>query len=427
MRKPKNTIPFYVKMIIAMLLGLIVGLIAGNKATPLGQLGSLVIQLIKAVAAPLLFLTIINAILQSDVKMRSVGRMLIIVLVNALGALVIGITLADWIKPGLYLTQRVVHQGLEAAAPAAFVPPSSKLDFIEMLQSYIPKSFVHPFFENSVMTLALLALLIGYGLKQVRHSQHSQNKNHFRVIEDLIATLLSLLEVILSWVMIFVPLAVFGVVAKSVGEQGLAPLKGLSIYLLVEMIGFVLHVGLVYQAWLFFYAKMNLREFWKNVRDPVVYAIGANSSLATLPVTLKALDKMGVSKEAATLGACVGTNLNHDGILLYEAMAVFIVAQAYGISMSVEQQVVAAASCVISAMGIAGVPESGFVSLSLVLGTLGLPVEILPLLLAVDWMIGRGRTAVNVLNEITTSVVLDHWEKSKKAGPSRLPSVGSSG
>src|SRR5262249_579071 len=126
----------------------------------------------------------------------------------------------------------------------------------------------------------------------------------------------------------------------------------------------------------------------------------ANSSLATLPVTLRALDRLGVPRSASALGACVGTNFNNDGIILYEGMAVLFVAQASGLDLSLSQQLIAAPTCMIAAVGVAGIPEAGFISLALVLNTVGLPLEILPLLLTVDWIIARVRSVVNVLSDM---------------------------
>jgi Na+/H+-dicarboxylate symporter len=118
---------------------------------------------------------------------------------------------------------------------------------------------------------------------------------------------------------------------------------------------------------------------------------------------------MGVSPASARLAACVGTNLNNDGILLYEAMAVLFVAQAHGIPMSLSQQVAAAIACLIAGIGIAGVPEAGLISLSLVLATVGLPLELLPLLLTVDWLLSRARAMTNVTSDMLVAVLLDRF------------------
>jgi DAACS family dicarboxylate/amino acid:cation (Na+ or H+) symporter len=168
-----------------------------------------------------------------------------------------------------------------------------------------------------------------------------------------------------------------------------------------------LHVVLWYQLLIAVWARMPLRRFWGQAREPMIYAIGANSSLATLPLTLAALDRLRVSRSSSALGACVGTNLNNDGIILYEGMAVLFVAQAHGLGLDLGQQLLAAGACLVAAMGVAGIPEAGFISLALVLNTVGLPVEILPLLLTVDWVLGRARSGVNTLSDMVLSLLID--------------------
>ena len=123
--------------------------------------------------------------------------------------------------------------------------------------------------------------------------------------------------------------------------------------------------------------------------------------------TLKAIDRLGISPTSGRMAACVGTNFNNDGILLYEAMAVLFVAQVHGIHLSMTGQLSAALACVMAGVGIAGVPEAGLISLSLVLATVGLPVEILPLLLTVDWILSRARAATNVVSDILVALLLD--------------------
>jgi DAACS family dicarboxylate/amino acid:cation (Na+ or H+) symporter len=156
-----------------------------------------------------------------------------------------------------------------------------------------------------------------------------------------------------------------------------------------------------------FFARIDLRRFWRAAREPAIYALGTNSSLATLPVTLKALDELGVRKSSSAMGACVGTNLNNDGIVLYEGMAVLFVAQACGVQLNLGEQLLAAGTALIAAMGVAGVPEAGFISLALVLSTVGLPLELLPLLLTVDWVIARARSLTNALSDMVLSILID--------------------
>ena len=265
----------------------------------------------------------------------------------------------------------------------------------------------------------MLAVLLGAALRRVKTEQIARGETGWRHVEDGVGALLRAFELMLSWIIAIVPLAVFGVVAQTVGQHGFAPFAGLGPYVGVALLGLGLQVALVYQAWLLF-AGVRLSWFWKGARDPVVYAAGASSSLATLPVTLRSLDRMGVSPASARLAACVGTNLNNDGILLYEAMAVLFVAQAHGIALTLPQQIAAALVCLVAGIGIAGVPEAGLISLSLVLATVGLPLQLLPLLLTVDWLLSRARAMTNVTSDMLVAVLLDRLGGRSRTGAAAL-------
>ncbi len=206
-----------------------------------------------------------------------------------------------------------------------------------------------------------------------------------------------------------VPLAVFGVMAKVVGGSGLAMFPLLAIFVLLVALGMALHVILWYALLLKVVARVSPNRFFRFAADPLLTAIGVGSSLATLPVTLRALDEMEVSSESARLAAVVGTNLNHDGIVLYEAAAALFVAQVYGITLAFAAQLKVVGLAVLAAVGIAGVPEAGLVTLSLVIGGVGLPLAAVPLLLPVDWMLGRLRAMTNVASDLTVANVLDRF------------------
>jgi Na+/H+-dicarboxylate symporter len=339
--------------------------------------------------------------LKTEVRAGAALRLMFWAFVNASIALAIGLTLSNLFEPGRSLA------GFTTKAGAATAFANKKLDWLSTLKSFVPESLVAPFLENAVLTLVVIAVLFGAGLRRVRGEQRALGVEGFRGVEDAIETLLRVMEIVLGWVIRLIPFAVFGVVTKAVGEHGYSPLKGLAAYVLVGLLGLALHILITYQVWLVLVARIPLAKFWREAREPSVYALGANSSLATLPVTLRALERLGVSRSASALGACVGTNFNNDGIILYEGMAVLFVAQANGIHLSLPQQLLVALTCLVAAMGVAGVPEAGFVSLALVLNTVGLPIELLPLLLTCDWIIARGRSVTNVLSDMLLSILID--------------------
>lgn len=399
-------------------------LAVGRFTVTLGYLGGLVVDLIKGLAGPLLFFAVIDAFLRTRIQARNAGLMLLISGTNAAIAVVIGLTISNTIEPGRYLNQEMAgpvaaRDGQGAAAVAEdqsveedpelgrFAAGRRPIDFVRDLLGFVPTNPVQPFLESSILSIIILALLGGAALRKVKDEQIAEGRSDYRVIETGVAVIFRAIEVALAWVIALVPLAVFGVVAKTVAEQGFEPFLGLIVYVGVAMLGLAIQVAVVYQAWIVLVARMPLRTFWRYAKEPVAYAMGASSSLATLPVTLKNLGRMGVSPTAARLSACVGTNLNNDGILLYEAMAVLFVAQAYGIDLSIAQQLIVAFSCVVAGIGIAGVPEAGLISLALVLSTVGLPLELLPLLLTVDWVLSRCRAMTNVTADFLVAVLLD--------------------
>jgi Na+/H+-dicarboxylate symporter len=404
--------PFVAQILSAMALGICVGLARGVQAGPLGQLGTVLIELIKGFAAPLLFFAIIDALLRTKVGARSGLWMLAIALPNAALAVAIGLTYSNVLRPGDHFHYDVPLIN----RPAELIVKTEPIDFVKELTHYVPTSIAKPFLDNSIVTIVVLALLAGGALRRVKNEQMSRGETGYRSIEDIVATLYRALEVALGWIIRFIPLAVFGVVASTVGRHGLSHIVGLAAYLGVAILGLATQMLVVYQAWVVFGARMPLRRFWSGAREALVYALGSSSSLATLPVTLRCLERMRVSPQSARMAACVGTNLNNDGILLYEAMAVLFVAQAHGIHLTVGQQLLTAVSSVIAAIGIAGFPDAGFVSLSLILTTVGLPVEILPILLTVDWILSRCRAVTNVTSDILVAVLLDRFAPPLSAG-----------
>lgn len=390
----------------------------GRFTVTLGYLGGLVVDLIKGLAGPLLFFAVVDAFLRTRVRARNAGLMLGISAINATIAILIGLTLSNVIQPGRYLSQSTAELGDrqengpsgdagQAADLDRFNAGRRPIDFLKDLLGFVPTNPIDPFLQSSILSIVILAVLGGAALRKVKDEQISDGRDDYRVIETGVAVIYRAIEVALTWVIALVPLAVFGVVAKTVAEQGFEPFLGLAVYVMVAMVGLAIQVGIVYQTWIVLVARLPLRQFWSGAREPVAYALGASSSLATLPVTLKSLDQMGVSPTAARLSACVGTNFNNDGILLYEAMAVLFVAQAYGLDLTLGQQLIAALSCVVAGIGIAGVPEAGLISLALVLSTVGLPLELLPLLLTVDWALSRCRAMTNVVADILVAVLLD--------------------
>jgi DAACS family dicarboxylate/amino acid:cation (Na+ or H+) symporter len=384
-------------------LGMVAGLAFGPYVTGLGLVGKLFIQLIKVMAIPLVFFSIIDALITAKISWSGARKLAVVVVINTSIALLIGLLLSNLVQPGGYFERSVA--AIEGVQP----PKVDSIDFGEIVSSIVPTSIVAPFMENNVISVVLLALLIGTALRQ--HLTGGKADYELVQAERMIRTVLSVWSSGLMLLVRLVPFAVFCVTARTVGEFGFEPFKGLSLYIALAIAGMLIQIVCVYPLWIRFVGGIPLAQFMKLAKKPVVYAFGTNSSLATLPLTLEALDALKVSKSSSRLGACIGTNLNNDGIVLYEAMAVLFVAQAFGFHLTIEQQLLAAFLSLIAAIGVAGVPEAGVVSLSLVLTAVGLPLEIVPLLLTVDWVVARMRSVTNVLSDMTVSIGIDGLSK----------------
>jgi DAACS family dicarboxylate/amino acid:cation (Na+ or H+) symporter len=384
-----------------MALGTVVGLFFGEKAAPVGEIGRLIIQAVKTFATPLLFFAILYAVMTTRIEGKHAGRMLFVAFLNATIALAIGLTISNVFRVGERLAPLFASA---AGSDAPAVAPAPRIEFGRFLSTFVPTSVVQPFVENIAVTVILLALLLGFALRTLKND--ASVASLIEGAEGIAKVGLRVTEVVLTWIVKLIPIAVFSVVVQTVGRAGVEGLHNLGYYVAMGLFGLALHILITHHAWLI-YLRRPILEFWKAARVPVVYAMGTNSSLATLPLTLKALDRLKVSRASSTLGACVGTNFNNDGVLLYEAMAALMVAQALGFHLNLSAQLTIAFLSMIAAMGIAGIPEAGFISLAVVLTTVGLSVDALPLLLTVDWIIARGRSVVNVLSDMVVSLAIE--------------------
>jgi Na+/H+-dicarboxylate symporter len=177
------------------------------------------------------------------------------------------------------------------------------------------------------------------------------------------------------------------------------------------LLGLVIHALLYYPLVAWVIGKKSPRVYIGQGADAIMTGLSCNSSLATVPLTLRCLERMGVSAQSARLAACVGTNLNNDGITLYEAMAALFLAHALGYDLPIAKQIVIVVASIIAGAGVAGIPEAGMIVLPLVLAAAGLPDQVIlaaiPLIMTVDWIIARARSGVNVMSDMLVAILLD--------------------
>ncbi len=372
--------PLLVQLLVATVAGAVAGKLLGARAAWLGEAALLFVDVLKLLATPLVFVAIVDTFVTTRLPVR---RAIVLLPLSALNA-VVAATIAIGLAHALPLARFVDLPRLRALAP--------------------PASTARHLPSVNLLWVIAAALVGGVVLRATARTEVAQRLG--RATGAALRTLMRLVGVVVR----VVPLAVFGVMAKVVGGSGLAMFPLLAIFVLLVAAGMALHVLVWYALLLRVVARVSPNRFFGDAADPLVTALGVGSSLATLPVTLRTLDeRMKVSSESARLAAVVGTNLNHDGIVLYEAAAALFVAQVYAIALPLAQQVKVVTLSILAAVGIAGVPEAGLVTLSLVIGGVGLPLAAVPLLLPVDWMLGRLRAMTNVASDMVVANVLERF------------------
>lgn len=411
-------IPLYLRVVVGVVLGAIVGLafrdraiVGGLTTADLGELGLLVVRALKTLAVPLVAFAIVDAIVRTDVTGRMGLRLVAICALNVTVAFVIGLTIMNLIAPGDAWRGHLDSLTGLSSAGVHEAPPGTTLSPLANLANWIPKSITQPFDDNNVISVVLLALLFGVALRRVRAED---------VADDAVGAVVRFVDGgyrvlvrALGFVIAAVPFAVFGLVAQVIGKADAAMVSLLASFLAVVLLGMALHAGGYYVLMAWLVGKKPPREYVGKGANAILTGLSTNSSLATVPVTLSSLDAMGVSPESSRLAALIGTNLNNDGITLYEAMTAVFLAQVLGYDLSLMQQLTVVAASLMAGIGIAGIPEAGLIVLPLVLGAVGLPEKavaaLIPLVFSVDWILARCRSAVNVMSDMLVAILLDRW------------------
>ena len=377
-RRPR--VPLLVQLLVATAAGALAGVLLGPRAAWLGQAALVFVDVLNLLATPLVFVAIVDTFVTTRLPLKRALVLLPLSALNAVVAAVIAIGLAH----ALPLRRFVDLPRLRALAPPAST--AAHLPSVNLLWG------------------SAAAIVVGLLLRATAKTALSQRLG--RAAGAALRALMGLVGVVVR----VVPLAVFGVMARVVGGSGLAMFPLLAIFVLLVATGMALHILVWYALLLRVLGRVSPNRFFRHAAEPLLTALGVGSSLATLPVTLRTLEeRMEVSSESARLAAVVGTNLNHDGIVLYEAAAALFVAQVYAIALPLASQLKIVGLAILAAVGIAGVPEAGLVTLSLVIGGVGLPLAAVPLLLPVDWMLGRLRAMTNVASDMVVANVLERF------------------
>jgi len=383
-------------IVVAMLIGATLGHDWPSLAVNLRVIAQIFLRLIKTIIAPLLFATLVSGIAaHSDLK--KVGRMgvkaLVYFEVVTTLALVIGLAAINISKAGV---------GIQVAAPAAESLPAQKVTWQDTLLHTVPENIAKSVADGQILQVVVFSILFGIALALVREERR---RPLVQLTESLAETMFKFTNIVM-W---FAPLGVGAAIAYTVGSTGMGILVNLAkllatlyVALIVFVFGVLLPIALM--------SRVPIRRFIAAATEPVTIAFATANSEAALPRAMEAMEALGVPRQTVAFIMPTGYSFNLDGSTLYLSLAAIFVAQAAGVHMSLGQQLLLMVTLMLTSKGVAGVSRAAIVILLGTVGSFGLPVEPVFILLGIDQLMDMARTSVNVLGNCLATVVIAKWE-----------------
>jgi Na+/H+-dicarboxylate symporter len=393
------------KILVALGVGLVTGILVYN--LPAGTLkdtvlinglfqflGQVFLRGIMMLVVPLVFVSLVNgAANMGDVKKLSrVGSKTIIFYLSTTAvAIIISLILGVVLKPGVGLDMGAI-QTVETTI-------NQKAPLVQILYEMVPNNIISAMANGSMLQIIVFALLTGVGLSLLGEKGEYLT-DLFQKLNDLIMKLVEI-------VMLFAPIGVFGLIAKTFATVGYSALIPLMKYVGIVYLGLLIHATVIYGSLFKVFAGLSLRKFYKKFSPAMFVAFSTASSNATIPFSLDICEKeLGISKEISSFTIPLGATINMDGTAIMQGVASLFIAQAYGIEMTLPMMLTIVLTATLASIGTAGVPGAGAIMLSMVLQSVGLPLEGLGLIMGIDRLVDMGRTSINVTGDaVCTSII----------------------
>ncbi|MBL8858380.1 MAG: dicarboxylate/amino acid:cation symporter [Planctomycetes bacterium] len=364
--------------------------------------GNVFLALLKALTIPLIALSIAMAVQElgrgRDVAALTIRTVLYFVATTFV-AVVTGLVLVQLIHPG---TAALTSSGAPVALPE---PRSAWQAIFDLVSGMFPSNLFNAAVENNVLGLLVFSLIFGIALSKLGERA--------KPLVQALSIANEVLFLTVKWVVHLAPIGILGLVADRLGRAGggaatWTEVQHLGWYSATVVAGLAFHACITLPLVLRFFARRNPFQYARGMLEALITAFGTASSAATLGVTVNGVvEKNGVSRRSADFVLPLGTTINMNGTALYEAVAVVFIAQTLGLELTGVQLAIVAITATLAAIGAAAIPEAGLVTMVLVLTAVDLPTESIGLLLAIDWILDRFRTAVNVWGDSVGAAVVD--------------------
>ncbi|MFI8687956.1 dicarboxylate/amino acid:cation symporter [Rossellomorea sp. NPDC077527] len=394
------------KITVALILGIAVGFIFGKEASVLSPLGDILIRLLKFLIIPLILFTLMVGVNQTNVSKlsRMGGKTFLYYLFSSALAIIVGISVASIFKPGTGMTLDTTEKFKVPENPGV----------TKVLLNIIPDNIVTAFTEMNLLGIIFTAIVFGIAISYLRSSTeyHALGEHVYKVVNGLNEATMVIMKAILQ----YVPIGIFAIMANTVGNQGLGTLQSLGNMILVLYIALLVQIVIYMVALAGF--KISPRRFFAQARTPMLTAFVTQSSSGTLPLTLNAAKNLGLPKSLYGFSLPLGATINMDGAAIRIAVSAVFAANVVGDPLSLTDMLVVVLVGTLASIGTAGVPGAGIIMIATVFAQLGLPMETVALLTAIDALVGMGCTALNVTGDLVGTSIIDKTEKIGEETPS---------
>ncbi len=392
-----------VQVLLGIVLGILFGITLPQIAIEQKLIGDMFVALLKMLVVPLVFASIYTALtgLGSVEKLKQIGLKTIglYLLTTALSVL-----LAIIVMNIFPIGEPVSSAGLEYAKASTIKPFS----FHDMIMSFIPSNVFNSLATGQMMQVIVFAIFLAM-------ASFKLEKKHQEVLFDLFTSINEAMFHIAKWVINLTPIGVFSLISYIIAKQGIDVILSLWEYVLVVLAVIILHGIVTLPLVLSFFAKINPYKYMNAVKESTIMAFSTASSAATLPVSLRVVqEKGGVSKDSAGFVLPLGATVSMDGTAAYLTIAVLYIANLAGLSMSFGDQLVLGLTVVALSVGVAALPSASLVMMVVILNQVGLPVEYLAIIVAVDRILDMARTSLNVTSDLVVTKIVDVLTKKKE-------------
>lgn len=386
-------------ILIALVLGFIAGFLLQNHADfavkYIQPIGDIFLNLLKFIVVPLVLLSIICGIISmKDVtKLGKLGvRTLVYFMLTTVFAVSLGLVLSTLMK-NIFPVIEIPRNGSAMEVP--------KITLMDQIVGIFPKNMFEPLSTSNMMQVIVIALFIGFAIVKVGEKA--------KLATDVIMSFNEIVTKILSFIMAMAPIGVFCMLCPAVAANGPSILGSYAVLIGVAYLCFAIHAIVVYASCVKVLGKMSPVKFFKEMVPAMLFAYSSDSSLATLPVSMKCTQKLGVPKDIGSFVLSLGATINMDGVAIYLGVTSVFIATCCGIDLTVQQYLAIALSATIASIGTPGVPGGSLALMAMVFASAGIPIEGVAIVAGIDRIIDMARTTMSVTGDASCAVIMAHY------------------